>query len=86
MKDKYNGLKQKLDEQFSWPGPYMFKFIVPSEKADELKDLFPDDQWLLKSSRSGNYISLTLHKVMNSSDDVISFYRKAEKVKGLIAL
>jgi uncharacterized protein len=86
MAGKYEGLKLKLDEQFQWPGPYLFKFIVPVEKADALLRLFPSKDWTKKSSSSGNYLSFTLYQTMASSDDVIDMYRKAEQIEGLIAL
>jgi uncharacterized protein len=78
--------KAKLDQHYTWPSLYTFKFIVPKEKIEELKELFPLHVTTQKSSTQGNYISLTLELMMNSSDAVIDIYQKASSVKGLIAL
>lgn len=86
MAGNYEGLKSKLDEQFQWPGRYLFKFIVPVEKAEALLSLIPSKDWTKKSSSSGNYLSFTLYQTMASSDEVIAVYRRAEQIEGLIAL
>ncbi|PIZ05646.1 MAG: DUF493 domain-containing protein, partial [Flavobacteriales bacterium CG_4_10_14_0_8_um_filter_32_5] len=32
MKEEvYDSLKKKLEEQFTWPQVYMFKFIIPAD-------------------------------------------------------
>lgn len=79
-------LREKLDQHYSWPSLYIFKFIVPSEKVEEVKQLFPKHEASEKNSKNGNYISLTLQMMMPGSEAVIDVYTLAARVEGLIAL
>ena len=79
-------LREKLDQYYSWPSLYLFKFIVPKEKVDEVKKLFPNHDSTEKNSKNGNYISVTLQMMMPNSNAVIEIYRLASTVEGLIAL
>ncbi len=86
MSTSHTVFKQRLDEEHTWPGMYLFKFVVPKEKQQEIIQLFPDDKLTTKLSKEGNYISITVHKHMQSSDEVIEIYERAHKVEGVIAL
>ncbi len=79
-------LREKLDQHYIWPSLYTFKFIVPKEKAEELKKLFPKHESKEKHSKNGNYISVTLQMMMPGSHEVIEVYHLASGVEGLIAL
>jgi hypothetical protein len=81
-----NSFREKLDQHHTWPSLYIFKFIVPSQKDDELRKLFPLHMATEKKSTKGNYVSLTFQMMMPSSESVIEVYTKAEAVEGLIAL
>lgn len=76
----------KLDEHYSWPTLYIFKFIVPTGKEIELKNLFPMHTPTDKASAKGNYISVTFQMMMPSSDAVIEVYERVSTIEGLIAL
>lgn len=78
--------KEKLDQHYSWPSLYIFKFIVPAGSETELKQLFPLHTATEKQSKNGNYISITLQMMMPSSDAVVEVYQQAAKVDGVIAL
>jgi putative lipoic acid-binding regulatory protein len=39
-----------------------------------------------KKSKTGKYISVSIVLKISSSSDVISYYKKAEKIKGIISL
>ncbi|MCU0356630.1 MAG: DUF493 domain-containing protein [Cyclobacteriaceae bacterium] len=78
--------RAKLDEHYRWPALYMFKFIVPKGKEAEVKQLFPTHETQQKSSREGNYSSITVQIMAPSSEAVIAIYRKAAGIEGLIAL
>lgn len=86
----YSNLKLKLDEFQNWPSIYMFKFIVPGDdkKVAEVQALFntKTSKFSTKSSSTGKFISVTAKEVMLSSDAVISKYREAEHIEGLMAL
>ena len=76
----------KLDEHYSWPALYIFKFIVPTGKEGDLKNLFPLHTSSDKQSTQGNYVSVTFKMMMPSSESVIEVYEKASVIEGLIAL
>jgi uncharacterized protein len=78
--------KEKLEENHQFPGDYMFKFIVPSEKKQALIDLLPDGELVIKNSSSNRFMSITLNIVIESSDKVIEIYNKAYVIEGLIAI
>jgi hypothetical protein len=79
-------LREKLDQHYSWPSLYTFKFIVPKGKEQEVKNLFPNHEASERQSKNGNYTSVTLNMMMSSSDAVIDVYQKASSIEGLIAL
>lgn len=85
QENNFDTLKEKLDKQ-EWPAIYLFKFIVPIEKIDEVTALFEKQDTKTKISRNGNYISLTAKPFMYSSEKVIEIYKKATRIEGLIAL
>jgi len=67
----------------------MLNQIVPQERADEIKALFPLDKTnkiVEKPSKKGKYISVTAKVMMESGDEVISIYKSAQEVKGVISL
>ncbi len=78
--------KEKLEGTHKFPTLYMFKFIVPEAKADEVKALFPLNEVALKPSSKGTYVSVTAKTMMPSSDAVIEVYGKAHQIEGIIAL
>jgi putative lipoic acid-binding regulatory protein len=82
----YANLKQKLDEQFAWPMIYMFKFIVPEARKQQVIALFNTHDVSSRNSKNGNYVSLTVQMFMMNSQDVIEVYKKASTIDGLIAL
>jgi putative lipoic acid-binding regulatory protein len=86
----YSKLKTKLEETTTFPTKYLFKFIVPSNgnQVEEVKDLFNQGGAVIntKKSRTGKYISVSIHIIMNSSEEIIEYYKKAEKIEGIISL
>lgn len=78
--------KEQLDNEYSWPALYMFKFIVPNEQEGEVKALFPYNELTSKASKNGKYISVTAQVMMNSSEAIVQIYEKAYKIEGIISL
>ena len=78
--------KKLLDDHHTWPGPYAFKFIVPSSQLDELEKLFSKEERILKPSANGTYTSLTVTGIYESSDDVEAIYQSACKIEKIIML
>lgn len=88
MAKSYHVFKEKLEAEHKFPARYMFKFIVPQGKEDQLYELFPkrDWKWSTRSTKSGSYTSFTSQVIMQSSNDVIEVYKKAHAIEGIIAL
>jgi len=79
-------LQVKLDAYHQWPCRFMFKFIVPREKTAELTAFLAERPYTTRSSKNGRYVSFTAELEMQSSEEVIAFYREAGKIEGIIAL
>ncbi len=78
--------REKLDSHYAWPSLYTFKFIVPTGREEEVKNLFPKHTSSEKLSKNGKYTSITINMMMPSSDAVIEVYQSASVIEGLIAL
>ena len=84
--DKYRTLKAKLDVFESWPHLYTFKFIVGEGKLAELEAIFEGQEYSLRPSREGKYVSLTCEREMPDSDAVIEVYERVALIEGSFAL
>jgi hypothetical protein len=78
--------REKLDQHYSWPSLYIFKFIVPHGKEDEVKRLFPKHNVTERQSNQGKYISVTVEMMLPSSQAVIDVYVQASAIEGIVAL
>lgn len=83
---KYIEFKEKLDNNHDWPSLYMFKFIVPAGREDQVKELFPKNEVSLRPSSKGNYISATIQMMASSAEEIIEIYEEANTIEGIIAL
>jgi uncharacterized protein len=83
--DKEN-FKEKLEASGQFPMLYMFKFIVPAGKENEISVLFPKNEVLIKPSSGGKYVSTTIQAMMETSDQIIGIYEKVAKIEGVISL
>lgn len=81
-----DSFREKLDQHYTWPALYVFKFIVPTGKEDEVKQLFPLHTTVEKLSKQGNYTSVTAEMMMTSGDAVLNIYIEASKIEGIVAL
>lgn len=85
----YADLKEKLNEQHSFPSVYMFKFIVPNSNKlhAQVEALFGEEaQITIRESRKGNYVSVTAKEMMLSAEKIIARYRDASKIEGILSL
>ncbi|WP_159948070.1 DUF493 family protein [Polaribacter septentrionalilitoris] len=86
----YTKLKSQLEDTTSFPADYMYKFIVPSNENQEaeVQDMFNNKGAVIttKKSKTGKYISVSIVLKVQDSKEVISYYKKAEKIKGIISL
>ena len=85
-KERIESFRQKLDQHYAWPSLYIFKFIVPKGREEQVKMLFPQHDVTEKQSSQGNYTSITVQMMMPSSDAVVQIYQQAAGIDGLIAL
>ena len=93
MEDKeafYTKLKAQLDDTTTFPSDYLYKFIVPTDanQVAEVEELFNNTGAVIttKKSKTGKYISVSIVLKVQTSIEVISYYKKAEKIKGIISL
>ncbi|MCR9083994.1 MAG: DUF493 domain-containing protein [Cyclobacteriaceae bacterium] len=78
--------KEKLEAHGDFPMLYMFKFIVPNGQESEVAAIFPKNELTIKPSSGGKYISTTIQMMVQSADEVISYYEKASNIEGVISL
>ena len=81
--DKFQAL---LDEEYTWPAPYLFKFIVPKEELKTLESLVSGNKITEKPSKHGKYISVSFTAVCNSSKEVLDMYAKVSAIPGILSL
>jgi putative lipoic acid-binding regulatory protein len=90
MAESYDSEKFKslLEDQYDWPTHYTYKFIVPTERLDELKELLSDYPADIsqRESRKGTYTSVTVKMKREGPEEVIIVYQKASYIKGLVSL
>lgn len=88
MEKKFDkaAFKEKLESVGQFPMLYMFKFIVPMGRENEVGALFPKNEMSLKPSSGGKYVSTTIQVMMESADQIIEVYEQAATIKGVIAL
>ena len=82
----WSRFRDLLDAQNEWPSEYLFKFIAPSARVEDLKAVFGDHPITIRSSSRGNYLSVTARMMMVSSNDVIRIYEAAGRIDGVVSL
>ena len=81
-----NSFREKLDNHYAWPSLYTFKFIVPKEREQDVRKMFPMHNPKERNSKNGNYTSFTIEMMMPSTESVIAVYQEASSIDGIIAL
>lgn len=81
----FDGLREKLSN-LEWPAGYLFKFIVPADKTEDIINILPKGDLSTRESGQGKYVSVTSYAELDSGDEVIEIYQKAARVEGVIAL
>lgn len=86
----YERLKKQLEEDTTWPAPYLFKFIVPAnlEKIAEIRAIFDgsDAEINTRDSAKGSYTSISIKVNMKSPDTVVEKYLEVSNIEGVISL
>lgn len=83
---RLEGLKAALDKTTEWPTVYTYKFIVPRASLNHLLALIDGNRYSSRESKTGKFVSVTMERVVTSSEDVIELYKRTAVVKGLMAL
>ena len=82
--------RELLEQNYTWPALYMFKFICPAdnESIARLQQLFDPEvaEISLRPSSKGNYVSFTVKELMLSVEAVLQRYEQARGIPGLISL
>ena len=86
----YQKLKAQLDDTTTFPTDYLYKFIVSvaGNKVALVQEIFQNKEALItiKKSKTGKYNSISIVIKLATSDEVISYYKQAEKIEGIISL
>lgn len=69
-------LKEALDNEYTWPASYTFKFVIKKGEKDKIYEILEKRFCTEKESRNGKYISVTCTKTMLSSQQVIETYEE----------
>lgn len=87
LQEEEQRLVRLLDEQHDWPCLFVFKFIVPRERAKELELLFNEAQKTeVRPSAQGRYQGYTFHCAVASGHEVLALYARAKGIPGIISL
>ena len=78
--------REKVELEHTFPGNYLFKFIVPYDKKEEVLKVLPDGDISFRESSNGNYVSITAKSKLETSQGVLDVYIAANKIEGCIAL
>ena len=86
----YERFHQQLLESNTWPGVYVFKFIIPSSDTDKvtLLELFENDKVKVnvRASSKGKYTSISIAGKFGSPDIIIQKHKQASKIPNIIQL
>lgn len=77
---------EKLEGTHQFPDHYIFKFIVKPEHQSQVEALLPGAEVKLKPSSGNKYVSVTLTRMMETSQEVVEVYKQANRIEGIIAL
>ncbi len=86
----YEKLEAQLNDTTSFPADYMYKFIVPTinNQVEDVQNIFNKGGAIIKTkkSKTGKYSSVSIVINLSSAKEVISYYKQAETIKGIISL
>ncbi|MGM5630790.1 DUF493 family protein [Apibacter raozihei] len=86
----YTRFQEQLDKEHSFPGNYMFKFIIPTEskKIAQLHKIFDHGSatFSMKESKNNKYTSVTITMYVADSTSVIEYYKEAAGIENIVML
>lgn len=78
--------KALLDDQYTWPSPYLFKFIVPKAQLSTLESIIDGNELKERPSKNGKYIAVSFSMMCRSSEEVLEMYAKVSSIPGILSL
>ena len=84
--DRLFKLKLVMDETIIFPTEYLFKFIVPASEAHHILLILTGLDLDERASSNGKYISISGKGIFKNSDDIISIYKRASVINGVLSL
>lgn len=78
--------KELLDESYTWPDFYEFKFIVKTVAKNDVIVKLTGFAISETMSKNGNYVAISARKLMNNTQEVLDIYDLMSKVDGIISL
>jgi putative lipoic acid-binding regulatory protein len=87
MDTDWRRFQNLLDAHHEWPCEYLFKFIVPEDKKQDVLNLF-ESKDLISSRKSskGRYVSISATCTVNCSEEILVIYQAAARIQGVISL
>ena len=86
----YARLLEQLKGDTTWPAPYLYIFIVPTnvQKIAQIEAIFNGTNAKIntRDSSKGTYTSLSIKVMMASPEKVIEKYKQVSQVDGVISL
>lgn len=86
MRQDTSSFKKKLENQHTFPGKYIFKFIVPSEAVKQVEVLCTKGEVIKTSSSKGKYTSVKVIVEVDNADEIMDVYRRAAEIESCISL
>lgn len=84
--DRLVKLKIVMDQTIVFPAEYLFKFIVPVGEVHQIMQILKGMDIDERASSNGKYISVSGKKIFHNSDEIISIYKMASNIRGIISL
>ena len=88
--DFYARLREELKNTSTWPGEYLYKFIIPTDnhKIALVENAFDNLGAVIHTSQSktAKYTSISINVTMESPDSVIEKYIEMSTIEGIISL
>jgi putative lipoic acid-binding regulatory protein len=89
-KEFYDRLKGELEKDKTWPGVYLYKFIVPGnpENIARIEEAFDktDADIQLRNSSKGSFTSVSVKVTMPSAQAIVDKYIELSTIEGLLSL
>lgn len=86
----FKRLLVELENDREWPGEYLFKFIVPTDrtKVEAVEGAFDAMGAVISTKRSKNdkYTSISVNVQMDSAQQIVDKYKEVAHIEGIISL